>query len=343
MAGRTREHNGKTYTISEAHPAAELFPWLEGSELDEFVEDIRTGQREDIHRWKGVIVDGRNRELACLIAGIRPKYKDLPASTSEDQIIAGIISRNIKRRHLTVSQRAMIAAELATLQKGEHRSKSANLRISQSEAATRLGVSERSIQSAAKVVRAAPELKPAVQSGTLPVSTAARLAEYPAEVRRKVIESEDPKETANELLTDMEDAPEPMDDSLPRPSLDASPEDKREHPLYGKSKNRKRDLREHKYYHILKAMSDLSRMLTIAMNEPDGAKLKDNLRYMGLVMDRGFILNGKKYNAKFRGFPFRVAVKVSVGRKVYTKAELLAIVRQQWEDENDDFDDVVPE
>jgi len=301
------------------------------------------------------VVDGRNRELACLVAGVRVEYADLPADTPEEKILAGVISANLKRRHLDSSQRAMIAADLVTMRQGERTDLASKEAKSQEDAANLMNVSRSSVQRAAKVKSEAPELVEPVRNGHLPVSTAARVAEYPQQVREEVAKADDPKEAARELLTEMYDEPddeEPTDftpppsfsSALPRPSLDAS-RPVEPHPLYGDKqfKHKPRDLKEHRYGDILVAMRNLSRMLTLAMNAPDGVRLKDYLRYLGLVQDRGFILNGKKYNARFRGFNFRHAVKIAVGKgRVKTKEELLRECMEQWDGELD-MEEWVPE
>ncbi len=44
------------------HPFANMFPYIQGEELAEFVEDIRTnGLQEQIILFDGQILDGRNR------------------------------------------------------------------------------------------------------------------------------------------------------------------------------------------------------------------------------------------------------------------------------------------
>ncbi len=91
-----------------------------------------------------------------------------------------VVSLNLRRRHLSEGQRAWVAAQIAQLGKGRpEEDKSANLRImpTQSEAASMLNVSERSIQNAA-VVRdnAVPELQQKVAKGEVAPSTAADVA-----------------------------------------------------------------------------------------------------------------------------------------------------------------------
>jgi hypothetical protein len=65
------------------------------------------GLREPITTYEGKILDGRNRDHACLSAGVTPIYEPLPDGCSP---LDFVISMNLKRRHLNPSQRAMIAA-----------------------------------------------------------------------------------------------------------------------------------------------------------------------------------------------------------------------------------------
>jgi ParB-like chromosome segregation protein Spo0J len=347
MPGRVRQHNGKTYTVSAAHTLADLFPWLPDDELQGLADDIKAnGQKHPIVRHKGIVVDGRHRELACLVAGVKPVYADLPATRTEAEIRAGVISANVKRRHLTASQRAMIAAELETVGHGGDRKGQdalVHLGPTRAELAADLNVSPRTVASAAKVKNDAPELVEPVKAGKLDVKTAARVADQPEDVREQIAAAPDPKAAAEELLPPPE--LKPLNGTLPKPSIDAGA--KEPHPLYGKGKGRaRRKLSEHRYGDILEAMRDLSRMITVAMNAPDGGRLKDYLRFLGLVQDRGFILNGKKYNARFRGFQFRHAVKIATGRgRVLTKAELMKACLADWENSDDleQLGEAVPE
>ena len=72
----------------------------------------------------------------------------------------------MRRRHLTESQRAHIAAELANLDHGEHKTgKSAGL--TQPEAADQMQVSERLVRDAKMVQREAPDLAAKVVRGYL--------------------------------------------------------------------------------------------------------------------------------------------------------------------------------
>ena len=159
----------------KAHPAAELFPMLSESELVALKNDILAHQQEHpIIVWNDMIVDGRNRFRACEMLGRKPKIKEMQFA-DEAAVISYIISTNMRRRHLTESQRASIAAELSNLP--SHRpevGKSAEL--SQAEAAKQMQVSTRLVTDAKMVQREAPDLAAKVKSGELKVSKAASMA-----------------------------------------------------------------------------------------------------------------------------------------------------------------------
>jgi len=87
-------------------------------------------------------------------------------------------------RHLDESQRTMIAAELANMRKygNQHTNQVAPIgaTTSQSEASDLLSISRRAVQRATKVKNeGSEELKQAVNSGDVKVSTAADIATLP--------------------------------------------------------------------------------------------------------------------------------------------------------------------
>ena len=165
------------------HPYADIFPWIDGPAFKELVEDVRqNGVLEPIVFLDGAILDGRNRYMAAREAGVeypRVEY-------TGDDPLGFVISRNLKRRHLSESQRAMVAAKLAKMP--AHRpadDNSANLRTS--DAAAMLNVSERSVETARKVEReGAPELIEAVETGEASVSAAALVVTLPKEEQAEI-------------------------------------------------------------------------------------------------------------------------------------------------------------
>lgn len=164
------------------HPAAELFPLMGGSEFAELVEDIRdNGLVAPIVRTPdGHILDGRNRYRACLAADVEPQY-----GTHAGEPWQFVISTNLHRRHLTDSQRAMVAARIADRAKGRRSENPASAGFSvptQAETARLLNVSLAHVERARVVHKqATPALKAAVESGAVPVTTAARVSALPAD------------------------------------------------------------------------------------------------------------------------------------------------------------------
>jgi N6-adenosine-specific RNA methylase IME4 len=151
------------------HPAADLFPLMEGSELAGLVEDIRiNGLIEPIIvDGEDRILDGRNRFRACEIAGVEPRYE--PYSGAPGGELAFVISKNLKRRHLNESQRAMIGVRLANMKQGQRTDLNlpANAeRFSQEAAAKMMGVSVDSLGRALVVLEhGTPEQIEAVERG----------------------------------------------------------------------------------------------------------------------------------------------------------------------------------
>lgn len=101
-----------------AHPAAGLFPMMSPVELKELAADIKqNGLLEAVVRDRGLILDGRNRLLACEIAKVSPRFTEWDGSGGSPTIY--VISKNLRRRHLTDSQRGAIGAKLMPMLQGE--------------------------------------------------------------------------------------------------------------------------------------------------------------------------------------------------------------------------------
>jgi len=176
--------------VTAIHPIADIFPPMSAEEYAALVQDIRErGLLEPIWLYDGQVLDGRHRSRACQELGIEPETREYTG----DDPLGFVVSLNLKRRHLSESQRAMVAARVANMRQGRP-DKSANWRVSspavsQPEAAKMLNVSERSVQRAEKVERdAIPEVTKAVEQGHVSLHAAVQIAEFPTEVQEEIIE-----------------------------------------------------------------------------------------------------------------------------------------------------------
>jgi ParB-like chromosome segregation protein Spo0J len=160
------------YSDLQNHPLADMFPMLSDAEQNELAADIgKHGQLEPIVLYQEMILDGRNRNTACLMLGIEPKTVEFTG----DNPVAYVVSKNLKRRHLNESQRAMIATELEQYAHGGARNnQDANGHLeTRAELAASLDVSPRSVARAKKVKESGtPEDVQAVKDGKLSVSAA---------------------------------------------------------------------------------------------------------------------------------------------------------------------------
>jgi hypothetical protein len=107
-----------TWIINKAHPYANLFPLMEGDDFAALIADIKANGLCELI-WmdeQGRILDGRNRMRACLKAGVPCNKRTFHGDDAA--ILRFVISKNLRRRHLDASQRAMIAAELANIKRG---------------------------------------------------------------------------------------------------------------------------------------------------------------------------------------------------------------------------------
>jgi len=185
------------------HEAANLFPLLEGKELDDFIADIKeNGCLEPVELFEGKILDGRNRYRACESLGA-----ECPSvAWSGDNPIAYVISKNLHRRHLTTSQKAMIgdkARELFDERAKERQADSARRNQPQSlkvvtlppsekskardEAGKAVGVSGSLMDHARNVrKRGEPEIVKAVEEGRLAVTKASKIVDESPEVQRRI-------------------------------------------------------------------------------------------------------------------------------------------------------------
>jgi len=154
----------------QAHELALVFPPMTEPEFAAFKEDIREhGQREPITLYEGKILDGLHRYRACQELGLEPRvvrFEGNPRAAA--QLVVG---RNFHRRHLTTSQRAMVAAEMCKLRPRGNTGNSPYLTAAQ--ASTLMGVGEDLVKDAKRLLRHGDEdILRTVREGLQSVSAA---------------------------------------------------------------------------------------------------------------------------------------------------------------------------
>ncbi len=93
-------------TPLRAHPAAELFPLMGEDRLGQLAQSIREhGQRSPIVLCEGLVLDGRNRWLACQRAGVAPRTIEWDGVGSPWRFVW---DQNGQRRDLPADQRVAI-------------------------------------------------------------------------------------------------------------------------------------------------------------------------------------------------------------------------------------------
>lgn len=170
------------------HPLAGIFPMFSEGELDELADDIRQrGQEQPIWLMDGRIIDGRNRDEACHRAGVAPKVQ----TYTGDDPLGFVLSLNLKRRHLTESQRAMVAAKIVDWERGMNQSTAGSANLPTREAARRLSISERAVV-AAKRIRAqgGAALQEAIETGRISVNAGEALSYLEAQAQDEALRAE---------------------------------------------------------------------------------------------------------------------------------------------------------
>lgn len=150
------------------HPLCELLPEMSEQEYSELVSDIKAnGLQEPIVLFEDddgevtYVLDGRNRRLACLDADVEPDF----TFYTGDNALNYVVSKNVKRRHLSAGQLAAMAAEVASWEVGQNQFTKDEGTMTREKAAEMFGVSEKSISRYRTIRESDPALAGAVRSG----------------------------------------------------------------------------------------------------------------------------------------------------------------------------------
>lgn len=171
-----------------AHPLADLFPMIPEDDRKLLADDIVAfGQHEPILLLDGMVLDGRNRQWACEFAQIEPIYEHY---TGTDPLNF-VLSKNLHRRHLSESQRALIAASIVDWERGLNQNTAGSANLQTRRAAEKLSISERAVHSAKRIHESgAPELINAIREGKVSIHAGEALSELQHEEQARVLREE---------------------------------------------------------------------------------------------------------------------------------------------------------
>ncbi|MBM3789929.1 MAG: hypothetical protein FJW35_06200 [Acidobacteria bacterium] len=171
----------------EINEIAAAFPDMLPGEFEDLKASIAAnGLMEPVTVHEGKILDGRHRARACEELGVELQTVQYTGS----DLVAFVLAKNLHRRHLNVSQRALIAEQIATLGDGQKKAGAQICAASQPEAAEILKVSRRTVQLARKIVdRGVPDLVRAVKQAEVSVNEAAKIAGLEPEVQKELLAS----------------------------------------------------------------------------------------------------------------------------------------------------------
>lgn len=153
----------------QPHALAGLMPMMNASEFDALVADVRAnGVREPVVMLDGAILDGRNRARACVATGRAMPTRTLPPTLDARRFV---ITKNLRRRNLSASQAAMVAARMVTTRQGPA---AGDGDVTQEQAAATVNVSPRYVRDAAWLIEHHPDQADAVFAGTMTLAAAIR-------------------------------------------------------------------------------------------------------------------------------------------------------------------------
>ncbi len=183
------------------HELSSMFPDMGSEEFADLVSSMKKNGYigDPIMVLNGDIIDGWHRYTAALAAGL----DSIPSKEYNLDIdpLEYVISINSNRRHLTTSQRAMIAAKMITSSNGGAQKADS---ISAADAAKKMNVSPRTVSNAKKVMKEAEEAVSSVESGEK------TLAEILAEMKSMGIVKREPRKKP---------VPKPKYDPMPEQPL----------------------------------------------------------------------------------------------------------------------------
>lgn len=190
--------------VSKVHPACNAIPKISRQDFDNLVDSIiENGLLEPICiNHNKVLLDGRSRLMACLVAGVAITTDDVKVTDHNPDAIA---QSNVARRHLTKTQKLMKATDrlaeqrkLSAKRRAEgakkgRENKNQPVRAENAPSQPKKNRGTRAVEQVAKeesvprpelilmekVLTAAPELRDKIESEEISLDEAADIADVP--------------------------------------------------------------------------------------------------------------------------------------------------------------------
>jgi ParB-like chromosome segregation protein Spo0J len=221
----------RTKTL-EPHPLSSLMPMMSETELKKLRADIlEVGLKEPITLFEGKILDGRNRYQACQDLGVDPAFEEFTGT--EDEALDYVLAKNVHRRQLTSSQKAVIALRCLDQIKEEVQQRRIE-RIKETVAAKKemgellpsspkkapkatdiagmiVGVSGRYVADAQLLQEKAPEMVDKVLAGEVPLSRAVKQFKSRAKNSRGTAKAKARRSALRRLIRQVSDEPSVAD------------------------------------------------------------------------------------------------------------------------------------
>jgi ParB-like nuclease domain len=162
------------------HELSNTFPLIDEEQTLELADDIKKrGLIEPLVLYEEAILDGRNRYNAAKLAGYKLKPDDVVQFEEHYEgvdPVAFVISKNIRRRHLTIGQRAGVLSVLHKILKPREKQNAQNCaNVPQKgleQRAIESGISPHTARRAQTVLNADPKLHAQVVDGKVPLDKA---------------------------------------------------------------------------------------------------------------------------------------------------------------------------
>ena len=171
----------------EPHPLAELIPAASDEEYAALKAHIKAhGLLFPIVLHEGMVLDGRHRLRACQELGMGGKFVEFDGPNPA----AFVIGANLERRHLSESQKAMVAARFAKATVGQPKKNTAHGRNTSTvaKAAEAVGASPRSTERAKVVIaNAVQEVIDLVDANKATVRDAEAVAKKGKTIQREAV------------------------------------------------------------------------------------------------------------------------------------------------------------